>query len=168
LNSLCLLHAVKLVWTKPLLPIVQIWWIIGAMSLSSFIREFPTRDQKHLRWEPMFMSGASTHSTWQRTPIKWFLECIKRLFHTTSTQKSGPLRVCYWESFSHLYSKSIFYKVGTKVWDLTGNLLINSRTWALRNVSFQKCRYESYRDSYRTWSAQAFSSHPATWASLVS
>jgi hypothetical protein len=46
--------------------------------------------------------------------------------------------------------------------DLTGNLLVNSRMWAFRKVSFQKCRYETYRDSYRTRSAQAFSSHSTT------
>jgi hypothetical protein len=94
---------------------------------------------------------------YREQPIKWLLECIKRLFHTTSSQKSGPLRTCSEESFGHLYSTTIFHNGGTKVWDLTGNLPINSRTWEFRNVSFQKCRYESYRDSFRTRSAQAFS-----------
>ena len=55
---------------------------------------------------------------------KMFLDFIERLFHTTSTQKSGTLR----KSFSHLYSTTIFHKVGTKVLDFTGNLLINPRT----------------------------------------
>ncbi len=69
---------------------------------------------------------------------------------------------------SHLYYTTIFLKVGTKVWDLTGNLLINSRMWALKSVSFQKCWCTAYQASYRTQSAHAFSSHPATWASLIS
>ena len=46
----CLLPAMKLVWTKLLLSFVQIWCklVIGSMSLSSFIREFPTQDQNYL------------------------------------------------------------------------------------------------------------------------
>ena len=56
--------------------------------------------------EPMFLSGVSlrTYSTWQRTPIKWFLECIQRLFHTSPTRKSGILRTCCGDSFSLLSS----------------------------------------------------------------
>ena len=45
---MCLFHVVKLVSnkvTKPLLSIVQIWWLIGSMSFSSFIQEFLTQDQ---------------------------------------------------------------------------------------------------------------------------
>ena len=45
---MCLFHVVKLVSnkvTEPLLSIVQIWWIIGSMSFSSFIQEFLTQDQ---------------------------------------------------------------------------------------------------------------------------
>ena len=126
------------------------------------------RSKPYMIKEPMFLCGVRTCGTWQRTPINWFLLCIKRLFHTSSTQKSGTLRTCCGDSFSHLYSTTSGHRNGTKVWDLTGNLLINSRMWAFRNVIFQKCRYESYRDSYRTRSAQAFSSHLATWASLFS
>jgi hypothetical protein len=45
---MCLFHVVKLVSkkvTKPLLSIVQIWWLIGSMSFSSFIQEFLIQDQ---------------------------------------------------------------------------------------------------------------------------
>ncbi len=78
-----------------------------SMSLTSVLcsRLYPkisnARSKPSIMKEPMFLSCARIRCTWQRTPIKWFLECIKRLFHTTSTQKSGPLRTCCGEYFSH-------------------------------------------------------------------
>ena len=45
---------------------------------------------------------------------KMFLEFIERLFHTTSTQKSGTLGT----SFSHLYSTAFFTKWEQKYWTL--------------------------------------------------
>jgi hypothetical protein len=72
----CLLDAVKLVWTKPLLPIVQIWWIIWSLSLNSMLcsRLYPrisnARSKSSIKKEPMFLSCAWIHCVWQRTANK--------------------------------------------------------------------------------------------------
>ncbi len=103
-----------------------------------------------LDWKPTYqLTNASVHPT-NVTQLceRWEMNALVR-------------------EFSHLYS-SIPQPFFTKWEQKYGKLSYQLTNVTFRNVSFQKCRYESYRDSYRTRSAQAFSSHPATWVSLVS
>jgi hypothetical protein len=59
--------------------------------------------------------------------MKIFLEFIERLFPHFSNTKIRGVEDVLWRFFFTLSSTTIFHRVGTKVWDLTGNLLINSR-----------------------------------------
>jgi hypothetical protein len=71
------------------------------------------------------------------------------------------LRTFSGDSFSHFLLQSFFTELEQKygTWLETTYRLTHV---SFQKVNFQKCRYEAYWDSYRTWSAQAFSSHSTT------
>ena len=84
--------------------------------------------------EPMFLSGVRTYGTGQRTPMKWFLEYIELLFHTSPTQKSGTLRTFSGDSFSHFLPQTFFTELEQKY----GTWL--ETTYQLTHVSVQKSK----------------------------
>ena len=160
----CILSAMKLVWSKQLLSFVQIWGlVIGSISLSSFIQESPTQDHRTIYDKRTYVSEwCEDVRYWIENANEMIFVIYQAALPHFSNPKIRDVENILWRFFFTLSFTNILHRVGTKVLDLTGNLLVNSRMWAFRKVSFQKCRYETYRDSYRTRSAQAFSSHSTT------
>ena len=160
----CILSAMKLVWSKQLLSFVQIWGlVIGSISLSSFIQESPTQDHRTIYDKRTYVSEwCEDVRYWTENANEMIFGIYRAALPHFSNPKIRDVENILWRFFFTLSFTNILHRVGTKVLDLTGNLLVNSRMWAFRKVSFQKCRYETYRDSYRTRSAQAFSSHSTT------
>jgi len=136
----CLLPAMKLVWTILLLSFVQIWGlVIGSISLSSFIQESPTQDHWTIYDKRTYVSEwCEDVRYWTENANEMIFGIYQAALPHFSNPKIRDVENILWRFFFTLSSTNIFHRVGTKVWDLTGNLLVNSRMWAA--VSCQKSK----------------------------